>query len=187
MSQASPRVPPLSPEAFTSEQASLIGDWTKLNFSRVLVRSPKLYAAFIPFIETMIPGSNLPPRDREVLVLRTLGLCNEVYEDHHHVLIARNAGMSDAEIAAARTGGGAGLSAFDLKLVTVAEELVRDQNIGDETWAILAERYSEVQMMEVVFLVGCYTVMAMATKSFGIEIEQEQEAVSDLGKLRQYT
>lgn len=184
--ETSPRVPPLSPEQFTDVHKGLVGDWSNLNFSRVLVRHPELYKAFVPFIDKVIRGSNLPPRDREVVVLRVLALCDEIYEMHHHVLIARNAGMSDAEIDMAKAGD-AGLSAFDKALAQAVEELVRHQAIGDATWRTLAERYSQAQLMEVVGLVGCYTTMAMLTKSFGIEVEQESEAFNRLAKLRQYT
>ena len=110
------RIPPLAVEDFTAEQAELVGDWTHLAFSRVIVRHPAAYRIFLPYIDKVIRGSNLPPRDREVIVLRLLGLCDEVYELHHHEMIARNAGMNEAEIAAAKAGEGAGLSSFDLVL-----------------------------------------------------------------------
>ena len=41
--------------------------------------------------------------------------------------------------------------------------------------------------MEVVFLVGCYTVMAMLTKSFGIELESDPATDERLKAMRQYT
>jgi hypothetical protein len=42
-------------------------------------------------------------------------------------------------------------------------------------------------MMEVVFLVGCYTVMGMLTNSFGIPVETEAGTFEELTELRQYT
>jgi alkylhydroperoxidase family enzyme len=181
------RIPPLEVKDFTPEQAELVGDWTHLAFSRVIVRHPAAYRVFLPLIDKVIRGSNLPPRDREVIVLRLLGLCGEVYEQHHHEMIARNAGMSDAEIAAAQAGEGEGLSPFDLVLCRAAEELLRDTRIGDATWAALAQRYDEEQLMEVVFLGGCYTAMAMLTKSFGIGLEQQDNDYENITSLRQYT
>ena len=181
------RVPPLAPEHFSEEQADLVGDWTHLVFSRVIVRHPEMYRIFVPWIKQLIAGSILPPRDREVLVLRTLGMSGkETYETHHHVMIARNAGMSDADISAALAGGEP-LSPWERTLVQAVEELVRDQCVSDETWAALAERYSEEQLMEVVFLVGCYNTMAMLTQSFGMELEDAPEDFERIEKLRTYT
>ena len=88
-------MPPLAVAEFSEEQAALVGDWTHLNFSRVLVRHPALYRAFMPYIAQVIPGSSLPPRDREVLVVRTLALGGDVYEAHHHVQIALKAGIDE--------------------------------------------------------------------------------------------
>ena len=180
------RVPPLSVSAFSEEQAELVGEWTHLNFSRVLVHHPALYRAFMPYIAQVIPDSSLPPRDREVLVLRTLALGGDVYEAHHHVQIAFKAGMSEADIAAVRAGD-ASLAEWDKTLVRAADELVAGQRLGDASWAALGERYTREQQMEVVFLVGCYNVMAMLTNSFGIEIERDPEADEKLRAMRQYT
>ncbi|MCB2061399.1 MAG: carboxymuconolactone decarboxylase family protein [Novosphingobium sp.] len=186
MSENGPRVPPLAPEQFTKEQAKLVGDWTHLVFSRVIVRHPEMYRIFVPFIEQLIAGSILPPRDREVLVLRTLGLSDETYETHHHEMIASNAGMNEADIKAAVNGSDA-LPPWDQTLMRAAEELVRDQLVSDATWQALAERYSEKQLMEVVFLVGCYNTMAMLTKSFGMPLEGAADDFDRIEKLRTYT
>jgi len=186
MRQDSVRIPPLSVGEFTDEQKALVGDWHHLNFSRVLVQHPGIYRVFLPFIDKLIRGSNLPPRDREILLLRTLALGSDVYESHHHATIARKAGMTDAEIEAARTGG-AGLGPFDQCLVSAAEELVRQQCVSDATWACLAERYTREQLMETVFVVGCYTIMASITRSFGMEVEQDPQTEQRLAKLREYT
>lgn len=180
------RVPPLDVADFSEEQAALVGTWTHLNFSRVLVRHPALYRAFMPYIVQVIPGSSLPPRDREVLVVRTLALGGDVYEAHHHVQIALKAGMSEADIAAVRSGD-AGLSDWDQLLVRAADELVQHQKLSDASWEALGKRYSQEQCMEVVFLVGCYNVMAMLTNSFGIALESDPEADAKLKAIRQYT
>lgn len=156
-----------------------------MNFTRVIVSHPPLFRVLLPLIAKLIPGSSLPPRDREILVLRTLALCDETYEAAHHVEIARSAGLTEAEIGMARTGA-AGLSAFDRTLVKAAEELSSDRYVSDETWRALAERYSPVERMEVVALVGGYTLMAMLTKNCGIPLEDPETFASFVRK-RTYT
>jgi 4-carboxymuconolactone decarboxylase len=183
---SSPRIPPLSLVDFSDKQRALVGDWATLNFSRVIVQHPELYETFIPFLDKLIRRSNLPPRDREVLVLRCLALCREMYEARHHVSIARKAGMTEAEIEAARNGA-AGLPAWERTLAGAAEELAIHHRVSDETWRALAERYSTEQAMEAVFLVGAYTLMAMVTKSFGIALEDGAETFNRLAQLRAYT
>jgi alkylhydroperoxidase family enzyme len=185
MTASPPRVPPLDPSEFTPEQAELVGDWTHLVFSRVLARHPGMYRSFVPFIEQLIARTTLPPRDREVLVLRTLGLCDETYELHHHTMIAAHAGMGEAEIAALARG--AAQQPFDEVLLGAAEELCAGHDLSDATWAALRGHYSEAQAMEVVFLVGCYLTMAMLTKTFRMPLEGGEGDFARITALRQYT
>lgn len=185
MQQTPPRIPPVAPEAFTPEQKQLVGDWTALNFSRVIVENPGLYRTLIPLIGQLISQSTLPPRDREVLILRTLRLSEEVYEYQHHLLIAAKAGMTAAEIEAAASAS-AELAPFDQALVRAVDELMREQRIGDPTWRSLAERYSKAQLMEVVAVVGLYVLMAMLTKSCDVELE-DAATFGAFGQLRNYT
>lgn len=182
MEEFASRILPVVPDAMTEEQQKLVGEWSSMNFASVIVTSPDLYKVLVPLIAKLIPGTALPPRDREILVLRTLELCDETYEAHHHVLIARNAGMTDEEIEAARIGS----ADSDPLLIRAADELHAEQRVSDETWHALAQRYSPVELMEIVALVGGYTLMAMVTKSYGIQLEDARTFESFTQK-RQYT
>lgn len=61
---------------------------------------------------------------------------------------------------------------FEASLVRAADELHADQCISDTTWAALVEAYDTRQMMDVVFAVGQYTLVAMALKSFGTPLDE---------------
>jgi 4-carboxymuconolactone decarboxylase len=187
MSEDKVRITPLAVEEFTPEQAELVGDWTHLVFSRVLVRHPGAYRHFVPHIKALIAEGRISPRDREIVVLAMLGQCDETYETHHHRMIAAaNTGMSEEEIEAALRGEGKCLSDFDRVLIRATRELLADQKIGDQTWAALGERYSDEQKMEVVFLAGLYATMAMLTKSFGMPLESDSGDYERIQSLRQY-
>lgn len=187
MTKFNVRIPPLDVKDFTPEQAQLVGDWTHLVFSRVIVKSPRMYRCFVTYMAELVTKTALPVRDRQIICLRILELCGDIYELTHHITISQNAGLTVPEITAVRAGEGDCLSPFDLTLMRAAEELWHDQFIADPTWAALAERYSEVQLMEVVFLAGCYQTMAMLTKTFGIELEQPNGDFERINTLRNYT
>jgi 4-carboxymuconolactone decarboxylase len=182
MSKNTVRVPPLSAEKFSEEQARLVGDWKHLIFSRVLIHSPRMYRTFVTHLGELIARTNLPPRDRQIVCLRMLELCNEVYEKTHHITISRKVGLSDEEISAILKGEGTCLTAFDRTVLKATDELFHDQCIDDATWGNLAERYSREQLMEIVFLAGCYQTMAMLTKSFGMQLEPDLESFNALRK-----
>jgi 4-carboxymuconolactone decarboxylase len=187
MAETSVRVPALAPEDFSEEQKALVGEWATLNFSRVLVQHPSAYRVFLPYIDKTIRGSNLPAREREILITRALALSGDVYEAHHHVAIALKSGLSAEEIDSIRAGNTTRLSEFERHLVQATDELMRRHRIGDQTWQSLAQHYSQQQLMEIVLVVGCYSVMAMMTLSFGIELEEDPEIEQRLAKQRQYT
>lgn len=186
MADSKPRIPGLDPDNCTPEQAELMGPWSKMNWVNVLANDPGLYRVYQPLIEKIVAKSSLPVRDRQLLCLRTLTLGNDVYEVTHHELISKSAGLSDAEIAAMRAGEGPELSAFDKVLVSAAEKLVASQHIDDATWNALAERYSKVQLMELVILVGTYLTMAMVTRNYEIPLEDD-ETFQGFAQQREYT
>jgi 4-carboxymuconolactone decarboxylase len=180
------RIPPLAPAQFTEEQSLLVGDWTHLVFSRVIINSPRMYRGFVTHLAELVSRTILPPRDRQIVCLRMLQLCGDVYELTHHITISHNAGLREDEIAAIRAGAGECLTDFDRTLLCATEELQREQCISDATWSALAQRYTQEQLMEVVFLAGCYLTMAMLTKSFGIELEPSNGEFERINTLRNY-
>ncbi|MEZ5139269.1 MAG: hypothetical protein R2711_11040 [Acidimicrobiales bacterium] len=48
-----------------------------------------------------------------------------------------------------------------------------DHVIGDRTWAQLAERLSDEQLIDLLFTVGQYALVSMALNSLGVEREAE--------------
>ena len=53
------------------------------------------------------------------------------------------------------------------------DELVADAMITDATWAELAAELDVHQLMDLVFTVGAYDVLAMAFRSFGVPLDDD--------------
>jgi 4-carboxymuconolactone decarboxylase len=168
---SAPRVPLVARDAYTPDQAALASGRDMYNMTRVLVNHPDFYRVFVPYVDKLMSQSMLPHRDREILILRTLVLCDESYEEHHHVRIAEALGMSAGLVQSVKAGQSAGLNEFDRILVRAAEELVNDRCLSDAAWSALAKSYDVAQMIEVVFLVGTFTMLSMATNSLGIPLD----------------
>lgn len=136
-----------------------------------LVRHPKLARAFLRFSGYLLYGSTLPARVREQAILRVAHRRSCAYEWSHHVKIATEAGLSDAEIAAAQTGETN--DNFDRAVFNAVDELDEKSNLSDQTWAALGERLDERQRMDLIFTIGGYIALAMAINTFGVEVEQD--------------
>src|SRR6476646_7178461 len=74
------------------------------NALATLARHPDLAEAFLPFNTRLLLRSTLPPRLRELAILRVARRSGCAYEWAHHVRIAAKAGLSEAEIEAAGNG-----------------------------------------------------------------------------------
>ena len=143
------------------------------NVLSTLVRHPKLTRAYLRFSSYLLYGSTLPPRIREQIILRVAHRRGCAYEWMHHVEIGKEAGLSNADIEAARTGQSK--DAFDSALMNAVDELDEKTNISDQTWAALGERLDEQQRMDLVFTTGNYIALAMALNTFGVEVEDDHD------------
>jgi alkylhydroperoxidase family enzyme len=143
------------------------------NVLSTLVRHPKLTRAYLRFSSYLLYGSTLPPRIREQIILRVAHRRDCAYEWAHHVEIGKEAGLSTADIEAARTGESK--DAFESALMNAVDELDEKTNISDRTWAALGERLDEQQRMDLVFTTGNYIALAMALNTFGVEVEDDHD------------
>jgi alkylhydroperoxidase family enzyme len=118
--------------------------------------------------------SSLPARERELAILRVGWLCRATYEWAHHVEIGREqAGLSAADIEAVKKGAIPDSQADDDILLRAVDQLVGDHFIDDATWAALALRFDQTQLMDLVFVIGNYTMICMALNSFGVQLEDK--------------
>jgi alkylhydroperoxidase family enzyme len=141
------------------------------NIFATLVRHPGLFRKWAPFGGKLLAGK-LPPRDRELLILRAAWRCQSDYEWGQHVRIARASGITDEEIARVRDGPDAdGWDDFEATLLRAADELHDDACITDATWAVLTGRYDTPKLIEVPMLVGHYHMVAYALNSLGVQRE----------------
>jgi 4-carboxymuconolactone decarboxylase len=180
---AFPRIRPLPPEDRDPEAKALIdsiGSSSTDNTFDTLARHPSLLRTWMPFAAGMAVNGELPPRLRELTILRTGWNCRAEYEFGQHAALARKAGVSDEEIARVKTGPGAqGWTGLEAAMLRAADELHTGACITDDTWALLAEHLDERQLIEVPVLVGQYHLVAYMLNSLGIEREPGMDGFDD--------
>jgi AhpD family alkylhydroperoxidase len=139
------------------------------NALATFVNHPALTKAFLRFNVHLLYSSTLPARIRELAILRVAHRRDCAYEWAHHVDLAKREGISDDEIAAVRRGEAA--DKFERAVLTGVDELDEKSQLSDQTWAALGERLDDRQRMDYIFTVGCYTLLAMAFNTFGVQLE----------------
>ncbi|MFI5309458.1 MAG: carboxymuconolactone decarboxylase family protein, partial [Polyangiales bacterium] len=170
-----PRLEPLPTDQIPEELLKYTGGGRGrpvLNIYRTLARHPKLAKRWLVFGTHVLGKSTLDARDRELVILRTGWLCKSEYEWGQHVVIGKQAGISDDEVRRIARGPEApGWSPFDAALLRAADELHEDSFIGETTWSTLASRYGEQQLIDVIFAIGQYTLVCMALNTLGVQLE----------------
>lgn len=145
-----------------------------LNALGTLARHPALTAAFNTFNGYILFASTLTPRQRELLVLRVAANRGSAYEWEQHRVLAGDVGLDEDEVERIATGPDApGWSPLDRAMLSAVDELIGAGEIADPTWASLARELDEQQLMDIVFTVGAYEILALAFRSFGIELDDD--------------
>ena len=191
MTHDRPRIPPLPPEQWPEEMGQAIAalrppnarhpfpprrdDRPKgLNALGTLARYPALTRAFHTLNGHVLFASTLSPRQRELLVLRVASVRRATYEWEQHVVLAGDAGVERVEIARIVEGPEApGWLPLERAMLAAVDELLADARVTDPTWAVLAGELDEHQLMDLIFTVGAYDLLAMAFRSFGIELDDD--------------
>lgn len=176
-----PRIPPLERAAVAAAvqettyqlRKGIVGDAVRLPLEAIpeimftLCQYPVWDKVMALSLQMQGATGVLPPRDRELAILRTGWLCQAPYEWGEHVKIGKNlAGVTDEEIERVMTGSTAdGWSEHERALLCAVEELHADAMISDETWAVLAKNMNEQQLLELPVLIGQYMGVAFLQNS----------------------
>jgi AhpD family alkylhydroperoxidase len=174
-----PRIAPKPVAAMTADDKRLLAErylpnGTVMNLYATLINHPKLYGPRAQFGSYIQRDSGLPPRTRELCILRTATQVACDYEFEHHVPLARTAGLSEAEIARVRALPDApGWSAADAATIRAADELRREAFISDRTWDTLSRHFTPQRLLEIIFTIGGYAMTGAAIRSLGIQLEAE--------------
>jgi len=173
---ATPRVPPLGPGEWNADQAAILAPIAAAgpiyNIVSTLARHPDLYRAWSRFGTYILERSTLPPRHRELVILRIGWLCRSEYEFAQHRRLAHPVGLSDDEIDRVTLGPDApGWSGFESTLLRAADEMHEQRTITNGTWQALAAQYDERQVMDLVFTAGEYVLVSMALNAFGVPLD----------------
>jgi alkylhydroperoxidase family enzyme len=172
------RIAPLPTSQWIAGDAEILGPLGRgeqtIDVFKTCLQHRTLCKAWMPFTRYVLSEENsLTRRDREILILRASWNCNADYDWAHHVPAAQRAGLSDGEILRVSKGAdAAGWSRTDALLLRAADELHKDHFITDATWtALKAAKYSDQQLVDVIFTVGQYTMVSMFLNSAGVQLE----------------
>jgi 4-carboxymuconolactone decarboxylase len=162
------RLPPIPPGAWTEEQrrhaqAIIGGPRGALLAPFVpLLRSPELMSHVARLGEYLRYRSALGLRLSEFAILLTARAWTQQVEWAIHAPIAVREGVpGDVVDAIAHGRRPSGMSDAEAVVYDFCDELQRDRSVADATWKRAVERLGEQGVMDLVAIVGYYTLLSM--------------------------
>jgi alkylhydroperoxidase family enzyme len=144
-----------------------------INIYRLLAIVPQALGPWTDLVQAVYE-CELDPRLREIAICRQAHADNASYELHQHRFIAKNNGVSEAELDAVLHESPVGSMDPSANLVCrVADELAGHATISDETFDELYATLGHRGGTELLFILSFYSAVARLTRSTRIPIEHD--------------
>jgi alkylhydroperoxidase family enzyme len=131
---------------------------------RTIARHPLLFERMRPLGAALLGRGSLPPRVRELLILRTCARCGADYEWGVHVTAyAGTAGLDDEVVRSTVLVAPSAVAARDdddARVMRLADELHDTGTVSDDGWRGLAARFDDAAMLEMLTVAGFYHLVS---------------------------
>jgi 4-carboxymuconolactone decarboxylase len=176
-----PRLEPVSLESANTPTRELFDSMRPqartMNVFRTFAHHPDLMRAWLGFAAYVLRSSTLEPRMRELVVLRVGWQCRSPYEWGQHVNLGRRSGVNDTDLERLTQGPDAdGWSVAEAAALRATDELIGRHTLDDATWADLTTHFSTRQVLDLIFLVGQYQLVAGALNALRVERDDGLDA-----------
>ena len=143
-----------------------------LNLNRVLAHSPNLLRNFMRLGNSLLFHGVLPPRLRELAILRVAELTGAQYEWAHHVPIARQVGVREEQIGALTDWlTSAQFDARERAVLAYADSVTSKVGVSDEVFQGARDHLSEAEVVELTLVAGYWGMVARLLVALEIDVE----------------
>lgn len=180
MSESDPpaRLPEVRKEDLTEEARAFLGQWTGGIFKnadanpvlRTFAHHPSLANAFSPLNIHLLSTNTLPVKQRQIAIMRTAWQCKATYMWSSHLQTSMSCGLSPDMYAPIQAGADDPyFTEFERTIIRATDQLVAEKKVSNEEWQALAKEWNERQLLDFLFTVGCYAMVAGVMRSTGVQ------------------
>lgn len=172
------RMPQVQPKDFNDDTRAFFAQWTGGMFKdadkhpvlRTFAHHPKLAGLFSALNVHLLSTNTLPVKLRQIAIMRTAWLTRAVYMWSSHLQTSVSCGLSPEMYAPIQNGpDDPYFTPLERVVMLATEELVTDRKIGDANWQTLMAEWDNEQMLDFMFTVGTYVMLAGVMRSTGAE------------------
>ena len=168
------------PLASIDEQPEPIRGWMarrgNLNVFRLLANAPHVFGGWTQMVDELFYSPTFSRRMREVIILRVAHLQDSPYELGQHVVLAREAGLTEQQINAIRDAGdldAAGFSPTERAALDVVTELCATHQLSDDSFAAAQGIFGDEAFTELLMIIACYYGLALVLNAVDVEVDAE--------------
>ncbi|MGH7054759.1 MAG: carboxymuconolactone decarboxylase family protein [Stellaceae bacterium] len=144
---------------------------------QLLIRSPEICEHAAKLGEHLRWSTSLPARLSELAILTTARFWRAQYEWYAHAPLAEKADVPAAAIEASRRGDTPSFDRPDEALVyAICTDLQKTQRLSDERFAEAIATLGETGLVEVVALIGYYTLIGNTLNVFRVAVPEGERS-----------
>lgn len=132
-------------------------------------RHRRLFWGWLAFAGVLMARGRLDRREKEIVILRVGARVDSEYELTQHRRLGRRAGLTDAEITRIEAVDRNGWNDADRLLLDVTDELLENDDLGDETWERLRDARGDRGAIELLMLIGHYRMLATVLHTLRVQ------------------
>ena len=178
------RIPYPNPEDLPEKVRVAAEKLPPLNIMKMFLNAPTNAIPLLAFGQSILTKQELDAHLRELAILRVAHLTGANYEWTQHVPLAKETGVTDAQVAALPQGADSdAFNELEKRVIRFTDEVTQDVKASAETFAALEKDLGPRQMVELALAIGFYGMVARVMESFEVELESTAGTYS-LGQLR---
>ena len=143
-----------------------------LNIVKLLANCPQMGLDYLRFAGAVLRGEDVPMKLRELATLRVGSVAGADYEFLHHIPLGLIAGLTRKQIDDISTWEES--SEFDEQeraVLLYTDQVARDNNVTDETFAKLQTFFSEHDIVELTLVIGYFIMLCRILVALQLELE----------------
>lgn len=170
-----PRIAYADEANLTAEARARLGA-NPANVTRMMaVASPAVFDALGAIGGAFIRGSALPPKLRELAILRVGYLSNAIYETFQHEALGRFVGLTDSQIAAIKSGdsGSEAFNEAEAAVLEFVDDIVVNVRASDAALGAVRRHLDDAQLVDLILVTGFYMTVSRLLETTGVELDPE--------------
>jgi 4-carboxymuconolactone decarboxylase len=147
-----------------------------LNIHKVMAHCPNVGRAFLRLGNAILFRGSVPPKLRELAILRVGDLAEATYEWTQHVPIGLRAGLTEQQIKALHQWKDSPLfSDQERAILRYTDEVAQNIRVSEETFKAVSDFLTEEQVVELTTTIGYYEMVSRILEALEIELEENKQ------------